>query len=99
MVPKFGRISQGEHGFGRSLAHSVFEGRLRPLLRLRVRVCQGCGNDFVIERKRGKPRSWCFECQPAGYKMTKVRGRLKLRRWPPMLPPARVLPRHGGWAA
>ena len=42
-----------------------------------------CGEAFEIERKRGKPRSYCFTCQPVGYKLTKVRGRYKLRRWPP----------------
>ena len=50
---------------------------------LRARVCKLCGDAFQVERKPGKPRSYCFDCQPAGWKLTRVRGRWKLRRWPP----------------
>ena len=50
---------------------------------IRGQVCQLCGADFTVERKPGKPRSYCFECQPVGTKLVMKRGKLKLRRWPP----------------
>lgn len=48
-----------------------------------VRTCQWCGDDFAVERKRGNPRAYCPTCCPPGHKVVRVRGRLKLRRWPP----------------
>jgi hypothetical protein len=66
---------------------------------LRSRECKLCHSVFQIERKPGKPREYCTSCQPVGWKLVKKRGRLKLRRWPPMLPSARMLSRRGGEAA
>jgi hypothetical protein len=49
------------------------------------RSCRFCGGTFEIERKPGRPREYCFVCEPVGFKIVKVPGqsRLKLRRWPP----------------
>ena len=51
---------------------------------MRARVCKLCGDVFQMERKPGKPKSYCWSCQPVGWKVVKLRGgRHKLRRWPP----------------
>ena len=62
------------------LARKGFEGRCG--VAVRQRTCQMCGESFEVERKRGRPRSRCFDCQPVGWKLTRVRGRWKLRRNP-----------------
>jgi hypothetical protein len=44
--------------------------------------CKLCGEAFQIERKRGRPRIYCFACEPPGWQVVKVphQSRLKLRR-------------------
>jgi hypothetical protein len=53
-----------------------------------ARTCKLCGQGFEVERASHRPREYCFECQPVGYKIVKVPGqdRVKLRRWPPLFP-------------
>ena len=47
------------------------------------RTCKLCGEAFAIVRKPGRPREFCWACEPVGFRLRKVRGRYKLRRWPP----------------
>ena len=46
------------------------------------RCCELCGETFQIERKRGRPRVYCFVCEPPGWQVVKVphQSRVKLRR-------------------
>jgi hypothetical protein len=49
------------------------------------RCCALCGETFEIERKAGRPRTYCPKCSPPGFQVVKVPGqsRVKLRRRPP----------------
>jgi hypothetical protein len=49
---------------------------------LTQRHCKLCGETFEIERKPGRPRIYCFTCEPLGWQVVKVRRRHKLRRRP-----------------
>jgi hypothetical protein len=51
----------------------------------RLRTCKLCGEAFAIVRKAGRPREFCFVCEPPGWQVVKVPGqdRTKLRRRPP----------------
>jgi hypothetical protein len=46
------------------------------------RYCKLCGDTFEIERKPGRPRIYCFTCEPLGWQVVVVRRRHKLRRRP-----------------
>jgi hypothetical protein len=48
------------------------------------RSCKICGGTFEIERKAGRPRIYCFRCEPEGYSVVKVphQSRVRLRRRP-----------------
>jgi hypothetical protein len=45
----------------------------------RTAVCGWCEEQFGYEFHIGRPRRYCFQCEPKGYQVVKVRGRLKLR--------------------
>jgi hypothetical protein len=49
---------------------------------LAQRCCKLCGETFEIERKPGRPRIYCFNCEPLGWQVVKVprQTRMKLRR-------------------
>ncbi len=53
-----------------------------------LRTCQLCGEAFAIVRKVGRPRDYCWTCEPVGWQVVKLPdGRhTKLRRRPPRLP-------------
>jgi hypothetical protein len=37
-----------------------------------VRACRSCGREFEFEYAgRGRPRAYCFECEPEGTRMVK----------------------------
>jgi hypothetical protein len=40
-----------------------------------LRICKRCRNEFEVEYRRGRPREYCFLCQPAG---TRMIGTIKL---------------------
>jgi hypothetical protein len=48
--------------------------------------------DVPIERKRGRPRAYCFVCEPPGWQVVKVlyQSRLRLRRRRPVFLHLRV---------
>jgi hypothetical protein len=54
----------------------------------RLRTCEICGEAFAIVRKAGRPRVYCFVCEPPGWQVVKVPGesRVKLRRRPSLVP-------------
>jgi hypothetical protein len=52
---------------------------------VRQRCCTLCGDTFEIEGKAGRPRVYCFGCEPPGWSVVRVRGRLKLRRRVPLI--------------
>jgi hypothetical protein len=37
------------------------------------RCCKLCGESFEIVRKAGRPRVYCFACEPPGWQVVKVR--------------------------
>jgi hypothetical protein len=45
-----------------------------------MRVCKLCSIEFEPHPGRGRPRLYCYGCEPLGWQLVKVRGRLKLRR-------------------
>ena len=47
-------------------------------------VCGLCGKPFELN-KMGRPRLYCFGCEPPGWQVVKVphQSRVKLRRRPP----------------
>ena len=60
-----------------------------------LQTCKICGEAFAIVRKPGRPRDYCFVCEPPGWQVVRVaawqewRTRpywWKLRRRPPRLP-------------
>jgi hypothetical protein len=59
---------------------------------MRERCCNSCGNVFHIERKRGRPRVYCFDCGPVGYQVIKKRGEFKRRLRPSLY---RLIPKGG----
>lgn len=56
---------------------------------VRAGVCKLCGQPFEVEigKAGGRPREYCFDCCPEGFKIVKVPGqtRLKLRRVKPLM--------------
>ena len=47
------------------------------------RACKLCGGVFEVEPGPGRPRSYCFGCEPVGWKVVLPShrfGRVKLRR-------------------
>jgi hypothetical protein len=51
-----------------------------------ARVCKLCGQGFELEYRTGRPREYCFTCQPEGWKIVLPKhrlGRVKLRRVTP----------------
>ena len=68
----------------------------------RLRTCKICGGSFAIVRKPGRPRDYCFVCEPPGWQVVRVaawpewRSRAywwKLRRRPSRLPRLAAVPR------
>jgi hypothetical protein len=57
----------------------------RTLQELTVRTCKSCRSDFESEYRRGRPREYCYVCQPPG---TRVIGAVKLMNDSPDLRPA-----------
>jgi hypothetical protein len=62
---------------------------LRLIVRFRLtnmvlaRVCKLCGQGFELEYRTGRPREYCFVCEPAGWRVVLPKhrfGRVKLRR-------------------
>jgi hypothetical protein len=56
--------------------------------RLLVWPCAGCvPTEFELNRM-GRPRLYCWVCEPAGWQIVKVphQSRVKLRRRPPLFP-------------
>jgi hypothetical protein len=49
------------------------------------RTCKACGNEFGWEYHRGRPREYCYVCQPPG---TRMIGAVKLMNDSPDLRPA-----------
>ena len=45
-----------------------------------MRTCGLCGGEFEPAPGPGRPRLYCYTCEPIGWQLVKVRGRLKLRR-------------------
>jgi hypothetical protein len=37
-----------------------------------VRTCKLCGSNFDLEYQIGRPREYCFVCEPVGRKLVKV---------------------------
>jgi hypothetical protein len=52
-----------------------------------VAVCRLCSTEFELNRV-GRPRLYCFGCEPAGWQVVKVpnQTRVKLRRRRPLFP-------------
>jgi hypothetical protein len=52
---------------------------------LAQRECRLCGEAFQVGGKRGRPRSYCYTCEPPGTQIVMVRGRYqrRRRRYPP----------------
>jgi hypothetical protein len=38
----------------------------------RLRTCKICGESFAIVRKAGRPREYCFVCEPPGFQVVRV---------------------------
>jgi hypothetical protein len=51
------------------------------------RTCRICREPFEVVRRPGRPRSFCWVCEPVGFQLVKVPGqsRVKLRRRPSQL--------------
>jgi hypothetical protein len=53
---------------------------------LRSGSCKLCGDAFNYEYSTGRPRVYCFTCEPDGYAVvTRPNGRRKLRRIHPVV--------------
>jgi hypothetical protein len=50
------------------------------------RVCKLCGQGFEVEYRTGRPREYCFACQPEGWRIVLLPRRTKLRRLKPLGP-------------
>jgi hypothetical protein len=52
------------------------------------RTCKLCGKSFAIVRKAGRPREYCWSCEPVGFRVVKLpyQSRVELRRRPSRLP-------------
>jgi hypothetical protein len=51
------------------------------------RVCKLCRQPFTLGYSHGRPREYCWQCQPKGFKIILPKhphGRVKLRRDPPL---------------
>jgi hypothetical protein len=51
-----------------------------------ARVCKLCGQVFEVDYKTGRPREYCWTCEPAGWRVVLPKhrfGRVKLRRLRP----------------
>ena len=48
------------------------------------RICKLCKQPFTLEYCHGRPRSYCFACEPVGWKVVRLPHRVKLRRNPPL---------------
>jgi hypothetical protein len=48
------------------------------------RVCKLCKEPFTLEYCHGRPRSYCFVCEPVGWKVVRLPHRVTLRRDPPL---------------
>ena len=44
-----------------------------------LRTCQLCGEAFAIVRKAGRPRDYCWSCEPAGWQVVGERGKTARR--------------------
>ena len=58
-------------------------------MRLLARVCKLCGGFFEFEHLTGRPREYCYRCEPEGWKIVLPShpfGRVKLRRLRPTKP-------------
>jgi hypothetical protein len=53
--------------------------------RRHMRVCKLCSIGFEPRPGPGRPRLYCYDCEPPGWQLVWVRGRLKLRRRRPDL--------------
>jgi hypothetical protein len=60
------------------------------------RTCKLCGEAFAIVRKAGRPREYCWTCEPVGFQLVKLpyQSRVKLRRRPSRLPRMTVVARN-----
>lgn len=58
-------------------------------------TCKLCGESFAIVRKAGRPREYCWSCEPVGWRVVKLphQSRVKLRRRPSRLPRLAVVAR------
>jgi hypothetical protein len=48
-----------------------------------IRTCRRCGGDFLLHYVYGRPREYCFDCVPEGYRLVKPPGNIRLRRVEP----------------
>jgi hypothetical protein len=48
------------------------------------RVCKLCGEPFQLGYCHGRPREYCWRCQPKGRKIVRLPHRVTLRRDPPL---------------
>jgi hypothetical protein len=65
---------------------------------LLVRVCKLCGESFEYGYIFGRPREYCYRCEPDGWKVVLPKhpyGRVKLRRLHRDVP-LRAVPECGG---
>jgi len=54
-----------------------------------AKTCKRCGAGYELEREpgqAGRPRDYCFDCVPAGYKAVLLPRRFKVRRLHPIGP-------------
>ena len=61
-----------------------------------LRTCQLCGEAFAIVRKAGRPREFCWACEPVGWQVVRLPdGRhTKLRRRPSSVQRTVAVPRR-----
>jgi hypothetical protein len=50
------------------------------------RTCKLCGKVFELDYSFGRPREYCFSCEPSGWKVVLRPHRVKLRRLRPIGP-------------
>ena len=48
-----------------------------------MRVCKLCLIEFELHPGRGRPRLYCYTCEPIGWQLVKVRGRPEATEAPP----------------
>jgi hypothetical protein len=52
------------------------------------RICKLCKQPFTLDYCHGRPRSYCFACEPTGYKIVLPKhqfDRVRLRRVVPLV--------------